>query len=203
MPTTQTAIEILDRHFLEIRHRLLDIAAGLDRIDRADDAAQISADRRYDQLKQAIALKPDSADYYNNYGLALASSGKGAEAQEALNKAAQLDPPNAGRYFFNLGAVQVNAGRGKEATEAFRKAIAADPNYAEAWYQLGISLLSDAKVDPSSGKTIPAAGTAEAFQKYLELQPAGPNAENAKGMIATLGGTVQTSIKAEKGAKKR
>ncbi len=66
MPTTQSAIELLDRHFLEIRHRVLDIAAGLDRIDRADDAAKTRSDPRYLQLEQAIRVlfdgKPDRAE---------------------------------------------------------------------------------------------------------------------------------------------
>ena len=66
MPTTRTAIEMLDHHFLEIRHRLLDIAAGLDRIDRADDAAKTRSDPRYLQLDQAIRVlldgKPDRAE---------------------------------------------------------------------------------------------------------------------------------------------
>ncbi len=175
---------------------------GQARAKRGEEALALFI-KSQENYQKAITLKPDSADYYNNMGLALAAAGKGAEAQEALSKAAQLDPPNAGRYFFNLGAVQVNAGRGKEATEAFRKATQADPNYAEAWYQLGVSLLGDAKVDPASGKTTPAPGTNEAFQKYLELAPTGPNAENAKGMIATLGGKVETQIKVDRGAKKR
>jgi len=59
MPTTQTAIEMLDRHFLEIRHRVLDIAAGLDRIDRADDAAKSRLDPRYLQLREAVRLLND------------------------------------------------------------------------------------------------------------------------------------------------
>jgi len=66
MPATRTAIEMLDRNFLEIRHRLLDIAAGLDRIDRADDAAKTRSDPRYLQLAEAVRLltdgKPDRAE---------------------------------------------------------------------------------------------------------------------------------------------
>ena len=59
MPTTRTAIEMLDRHFLELRHRVLDIAAGLDRIDRADDAAKTRLDPRYLQLEEAVRLLID------------------------------------------------------------------------------------------------------------------------------------------------
>ena len=66
MPKTQTAVEMLDRHFLEIRHRLLDIAAGLDRIDRPDDAAKTRSDHRYLQIEQAVRLlidgKPDRTE---------------------------------------------------------------------------------------------------------------------------------------------
>jgi hypothetical protein len=66
MPTARTAIEVLDRNFLEIRHRMLDIAAGLDRIDRANDAAKTRSDHRYLQLEQAVRLlidgKPDRAE---------------------------------------------------------------------------------------------------------------------------------------------
>ena len=66
MPTARTAREMLDRCFLEIRHRLLDIAAGMDRIDRADDAAKTRSDPRYLQLEQAVRLltdgKPDRAE---------------------------------------------------------------------------------------------------------------------------------------------
>lgn len=66
MPKTRTAGELLDRHFLEIRHRLLDIAAGLDRIDTADDAAKTRSDPRYLKLAEAVRLlidgKPDRAE---------------------------------------------------------------------------------------------------------------------------------------------
>jgi hypothetical protein len=66
MPTTRTAVEVLDRDFLEIRHRLLDIAAALDRMDRVDGAGQVHSDRRYTQLEQAIRVlangQPDRAE---------------------------------------------------------------------------------------------------------------------------------------------
>jgi hypothetical protein len=64
MPTNRTAAKF--GPILEIRHRLLDIAAGLDRIDRADDAAKARSDGSYLQLEQAIRVlvdgKPDRAE---------------------------------------------------------------------------------------------------------------------------------------------
>jgi hypothetical protein len=45
-------------------------------------------------------------------------------------------------------------------------------------------------------------GTAEAFNKYLELQPSGQFAEPAKQMLASIGAAVETSFgKTKAGAK--
>ncbi len=142
---------------------------------------------------KAIELKPDDAAYYNNYGLALARAKQFDKAQEALNKAAQLNPTGAGQYFYNLGALLVNAGQLEPAGAAFKKALEADPNYAEAHYQYGIYLTSKANVDAKTGKMTFPDGTAESFQKYLELKPDGANAASAKGMLETMGSTVSTT----------
>src|SRR5579872_380372 len=142
-------------------------------------------------FSKAIELKPDAAEYHNNYALLLAKMKKFDQAQAELNKAAQLDPPTAGKYYYNLGAVLVNTGQLEPAGQAFKKAIDADPNYADAQYQYGVYLVSKATTTPD-GKIVPPAGTVEAFQKYLELKPTGPFADSAKGMLASIEGSVQT-----------
>jgi tetratricopeptide (TPR) repeat protein len=144
-----------------------------------------------DAYGKALELKPDDAAYHNNFALALAKAKKFEDAQNELNKAAQLDPPNAGRYYYNLGAVLVNTGQTEPAGAAFKKAIESDPNYADAQYQYGVYLLSKAQVTPD-GKVTPPEGTKEAFEKYLQLKPDGPFAEASKGMLSTIGGSVQT-----------
>lgn len=144
---------------------------------------------------KAIELKPDDPGYHNNYALALAKAKQFSEAQGELTKAATLDPPNAGRYYYNLGALLVNSGQNEPAGEAFKKAIEANPDYADAQYQYGVYLLSKASVDATSGKVTPVPGTAEAFQKYLALQPTGQFADSAKSMLSTLGATIDTSYK--------
>ncbi|HEY3744005.1 MAG TPA: carboxypeptidase regulatory-like domain-containing protein [Bryobacteraceae bacterium] len=145
-----------------------------------------------DAYKKALELKADDAAYHNNYGLLLARMKKFDDAQTELKTAAALDAPNAGKYFFNLGAVLVNGGNYGPAEEAFKQAIAADPNYADAYYQYGVALMAKATTTPD-GKVIPPPGTAEAFQKYLELKPDGKDAEGAKGMLAAIGSGVQTN----------
>jgi hypothetical protein len=47
----------------------------------------------------------------------------------------------------------------------------------------------------ADGKVTPVPGTADAFQKYLQLKPDGPFADSAKSMLASLGSTIDTSYK--------
>jgi tetratricopeptide (TPR) repeat protein len=147
-----------------------------------------------DAFNKAIELKPDDAAYHNNFGLALVRAKKIPEAQNELNKAAQLDPANAGRYFYNLGAILTNIGQLDAAGDAFKKAIEADPNYADAHFQYGVYLISKATTTPD-GKIVPPAGTREAFEKYLALRPDGPFAQGAKDMIASMETKVETEYK--------
>ncbi len=54
MPSPLTASETLDREFLEIRARLLQIAASLDRLGRAEGSMQ--NDPRLQKIQQALAI---------------------------------------------------------------------------------------------------------------------------------------------------
>jgi len=150
--------------------------------------------KAFDAYTKALELKSDDAPTHNNFALALAKAKKYPEAQAELDKAAQLDPPNAGKYYYNLGAILTNVNQLEPASIAFKKAIEADPNYADAHYQYGLYLFSKATIT-GDGKTVPVAGTTEAFQKYLELRPDGQFAEAAKGMLSAVGATVSTEYK--------
>jgi hypothetical protein len=46
--------EVLNREFLEIRSRLLELAAALDRLDRADRSSSEHPDSRLAQIRQGI-----------------------------------------------------------------------------------------------------------------------------------------------------
>lgn len=146
--------------------------------------------------------KPDDPKilgaYYNNLGQAEARTGQIDDSIKSYDLAAQVNPPGAAQYYYNQGAVLTNSGKVDEANAAFDKSIAADPNKAEAYYQKGVNLINKATTDPKTGKVIPAPGTQEALNKYLELQPNGPFAEGAKSMIQYIGGTIETSFGAKK-----
>lgn len=61
MPTLpMTAVQVLDRHFLEVRGRLLEIAATLDRMDRAGNPASVADDARRQKLQKAFAILASS-----------------------------------------------------------------------------------------------------------------------------------------------
>ena len=146
--------------------------------------------------------KPDDAKYlaayYNNLGQAEARTGQLEESVKAYDQAAALNPPGAAQYYYNQGAVLTNSGKVDEANAAFDKSIAADPTKAEAYYQKGVNLINKATTDPKTGKVIPAPGTAEALNKYLELQPTGQFAEGAKGMLQYIGSSIETSYGSSK-----
>jgi tetratricopeptide (TPR) repeat protein len=143
--------------------------------------------------EKAIELKPDDPASHNNYALALAKAKKFPEMQAELKKAADLDPANGGKYYYNLGALLVNSGQSEPAGDAFKKAIELTPTYADAYYQYGVTLVSQAKIG-SDGKITPVPGTVDAFQKYLELAPTGTFADSAKEMLTTLGSSVETKF---------
>ena len=142
------------------------------------------------------------ASYYNNLGKAAASDGKTDDAVKAYNQAAQLDPASAGMYYFNLGGTLTNANlkndpaMRKAAEDAFDKAIAADPNKADAYYWKGTNLIGEATLQ--GDKMVAPPGTAEAFQKYLDLAPTGPHAEESKAMLAAVGAKVETTFGTKK-----
>jgi tetratricopeptide (TPR) repeat protein len=156
---------------------------------------------------QSVLENQRTAAYYDNFAAAAARVGKSDEAVSAYQHAAELDPAHAGQYYYNLGAVLTNSNATndvkirKQAIEAFDKAIAADPNRADAYFWKAQNLVGMATTDPS-GKIIAPDGTTDAYQKYLELQPSGPHAEETKQMLAALNATVETTY-GKKSTKKK
>jgi tetratricopeptide (TPR) repeat protein len=163
------------------------------RLDSAVQSYQKAVD-----LKQASANQKDPtatktlAAYYNNLAEAYAKAGKTEDAVKTYNLAAQTDPTSAAQYYYNAGAVLTNIGKVDDAIAAFDKCIAADPNKADAYYQKGVNLIGKATLQ--GDKMVAPSGTAEAFQKYLELQPTGTYADVAKQMLASIGESVETGF---------
>jgi tetratricopeptide (TPR) repeat protein len=158
--------------------------------------ALMSAQPEEKQNKMTLAA------LHNNLGQAYAHVGKTQEAIQEYSTAAQVNPKGAAQYYFNLGAVLTNTNHPDEGNAAFDKAIAVDPTYADAYYQKGVNLLSKGVTDVKTGKTAypPEAGVS--LNKYLELQPTGKHAAEAKQLIEYMGMTVQTTYRSTPTAKK-
>jgi len=139
------------------------------------------------------------AAYYNNLAEVDAKSQKTDDSITNYEKAAQLDPTHGATYYFNEGAVLTNAGQLDKAIVAFDKVIAADPTKADAYYWKGVNLIGKATL--KGDKMVAPDGTAQAFQKYLELQPDGKLAQPAKDMLASIGANVETNYGKKKPAK--
>lgn len=173
--------------------------------------------KRYDEAienyKKAIDMRTNSeaaqkeadntaklAAYYNNLAESYAKSGKVDDAVATYTKAAQLDPTHAAQYNFNEGAVLTNAGKVDDAIAAFDRVIAADPTKADAYYWKGVNMIGKATL--KGDKMVAPDGTADAFNKYLELAPTGSYAQPAKDMLASIGANVETGFKKQKQTKK-
>jgi tetratricopeptide (TPR) repeat protein len=146
----------------------------------------------------AVSKKPSPVDAgiaWNSIGNASAKVGKLPEAQAAYDSAVKLNPASAGMVYANEAAVLFNAQQGDAAAVAAEKAIAADPTRPDPYYVKGQALIAKASVD-KTGKIVAPPGCAEAYQKYLELAPDGPHAQDAKDILAGMGQTVNTKYKA-------
>jgi len=181
-----------------------DSAEKTKRYDAAISAYQKAVEIRQKSIDAATQKTPDAtkilAQYYNNLGQAAGKDGKIDDAVKAYTQAAQLDPPGAGQYYFNIGAIMTNAGKVDEAIAAFDKAVAADPNHADAYYWKGVNLIGKATL--KGDKMVAPDGTAEAFNKYLELQPTGQFADPARQMLASIGASIETQYGKKKPPKK-
>lgn len=54
MPIPLAAAELLDREFPTVRAKLIDLAAALDRLDRAEGS--VADDSRMDQIRQSLQV---------------------------------------------------------------------------------------------------------------------------------------------------
>ena len=179
-----------------------DSAEKSKRLGEAVNDYQKAIEIKKKSIETASKKNPDDdkqlAAYYNNLGEAAGKSGKVDDAIKAYDQAAQANPTGAAGYYYNEGAVLTNTGKVDAAIAAFDKSIAADPTKADAYYQKGVNMIGKATLQ--GDKMVAPEGTAEAFQKYLELQPTGPYADVSKQMLASIGASVETGFGTKKKA---
>jgi tetratricopeptide (TPR) repeat protein len=159
----------------------------------AQMASAYELEGKYEEAAQAyqqdIAARPD-AGAYNNLGNDLAKIGKMDEARAAYDQSAALDPAGAPLAYRNFGVVLFNVGKLKDspAADLLKKATEAEPNNQQGWFLLGAALAANMAVEQVGDKItfkFPP-GTAEAFQKCIEIDPKSQYAELSRKNLEDL-----------------
>ena len=87
---------------------------------------------------EAIRLKPDYAEAYNNRGAVKYALGRHDDALADYAEAIRLKPDHANPYY-NLGIVKAKLGRYEDALADYAEAIRLKPDHAGAFYNRGVA----------------------------------------------------------------
>jgi tetratricopeptide (TPR) repeat protein len=109
------------------------------------------------------------------------------EAKQAFDTAVKDNPAQAALYRGNETIFFFKANDADDQLAAAEQAIAIDPTRAKLYYFKGQALVSKATMDPKTQKIVLPPGCAEAYQKYLQLEPNGQFAADAKGVLTAAG----------------
>lgn len=110
--------------------------------------------------REAIRIKPDYAEAYNNLGVLHDQQNRREEAARCFHTAISLNPAYANAHF-SLGNLLQRTGNDRLAEHHYRKATTLNPNYANAFCNLGVLLQKRHAYSESR----------LALEKALELQP--------------------------------
>ncbi|MGB8028109.1 MAG: tetratricopeptide repeat protein [Terracidiphilus sp.] len=127
-----------------------------------------------------------------------ARTGKVPEANAAYDAAAKADPANAALNLRNEAVIFNQENNGAASAAAADEAIKIDPNQALLYYLKGQGLVANATVDPKTNRIILPPDCTAAYQKYLELAPNGPFANDVAGILQQAGEKISSSYKAPK-----
>jgi tetratricopeptide (TPR) repeat protein len=131
-------------------------------------------------------------------GEVYARTGKVPEANAAYDAAAKADPSNAGLHLRNEAVIFFQENNGPAQVAAAEEAIKVDPNQAILYYIKGQGLIQNATVDPKTNRIVLPPDCTAAYQKYLDLAPTGPYAEEVAGILQQAGEKISSSYHAPK-----
>ncbi len=133
-----------------LAHYILGVAYG--KMSFFGDAAS--------SFQQAIKLKPDYVDAWNNLGWAYTQSGKFPEAVGVFEQLVKFSPKDA-QVWSNLGGVQARLGHQADAISAYQMAIQLKPDYADAHFNLGAAYANQGKSEEA----------VKSFRRALKYEP--------------------------------
>lgn len=136
------------------------------------------------ELHEAVRLRPDFAEAYNQTGLVHLQAGDDAQAIAAFRQAIQIRPDYADAHA-NLGATLTPTDAGESVRE-LQKAVELQPGLLKAQFNLAIAYGSSPRYGPA--KEI------EQLRKVLAMDANHPRAEFALGKALVRSGKVQEAV---------
>ena len=121
---------------------------------------QGQSQRAIQEIKHAISISAEVADYWLNLSQAEKISDDIESALKSLQSALKIDPQHA-EAWNNLGNLQQQMDLHDEAVESYNKALEQQPHYANAHYNISLSLRKLAKLSKAL----------QHCKKALELEP--------------------------------
>ena len=159
--------------------------------NRADEAK--TPERKHQEYETAIThytnaieLKPDFVNVYNNRGNAYADKGELDNAIKDYNKAIQLiqRPSDLASAHNNRGSAYVDKGELDNAIKDYNKAVQLNPDYAEAYYNRGIAYADKGELDNAIGD----------YTQAIKLKPDFSHAYNNRGNAYNKKGDFENAI---------
>jgi tetratricopeptide (TPR) repeat protein len=129
-------------------------------------------------------------------GEVYARTGKVPEANAAYDASTKVDPADAALNLRNEAIVFFQEGNSDAQVAAADAAIKIDPNNALLYYIKGQGLIQSATVDPKTHRIVLSPECTAAYQKYLDLAPAGQFANEVAGILQQAGEKVSSAYKA-------
>jgi cytochrome c-type biogenesis protein CcmH/NrfG len=137
---------------------------------------EIHAQEEVQLLRDMTAKDPRNGEAWIRLGNILMDTRRFGEAIGAYQKALDIDPKNVD-VRVDMGVCYRNTGKPDIAVTEFRKAIEISPSHVNAHKNLAIVLAYDLH---------DSAGAVKEFEKSLQLEPTGPDAERIKNEIQKL-----------------
>lgn len=114
----------------------------------------------YDEMMEALKLKPDFTDAHTNLGALYQKRGMLEPAQQAYLAAITINPNHAAAHL-NLGNIYLQEGKRAEALQEYRRSVEINPRFYMGYYNLGNVFFEEGKLEEAE----------QNYKKAIEIQP--------------------------------
>jgi tetratricopeptide (TPR) repeat protein len=124
---------------------------------------------------------------YASLGEVYAHENKVPQAKAAFDEAVKALPAQAAQYRGNETIVFFETSHPNAQLAAAKEAIPLNPGRAQLYYFEGQALVAKSTIDPKTQKLILPPGCADAYQKYLKMEPNGQFSADVRGVLTAAG----------------